>query len=75
MYSSIGKQILIEEELGKICVSRNAKKFGVYLEYDVYIHENHTIEVTGGIEAELVEFGLVVNFYNNYSNLFLKSYF
>ncbi|HUD02039.1 MAG TPA: M24 family metallopeptidase [Rhabdochlamydiaceae bacterium] len=31
------------------------KEFGVRLEYDVYIHENHTIEVTGGIEDELVE--------------------
>lgn len=31
------------------------KEFGVRLEYDVYIHENHTIEVTGGIEDQLVE--------------------
>ncbi len=32
------------------------KEFGVRLEYDVYINENHTIEVTGGIEDKLVEF-------------------
>jgi Xaa-Pro aminopeptidase len=30
------------------------KEFGVRLEYDVYIHDNHTIEVTGGIEDKLV---------------------
>jgi Xaa-Pro aminopeptidase len=30
------------------------KEFGVRLEYDVFIHENHTIEVTGGIEDKLV---------------------
>jgi Xaa-Pro dipeptidase len=32
------------------------KEFGVRLEYDVFIHENHTIEVTGGIEDKLVSF-------------------
>lgn len=32
-----------------------SKEFGVRLEYDVYIHENHTIEVTGGIEDQLVQ--------------------
>ncbi len=30
-------------------------EFGVRLEYDVFILENHTIEVTGGIEDTLVE--------------------
>ena len=31
------------------------KEFGVRLEYDIYFHDNHTIEVTGGIEDQLVE--------------------
>ena len=30
------------------------KEFGIRLEYDVYIHENHSIEVTGGIEDQLL---------------------
>ena len=29
------------------------KEFGVRLEYDIYINENHSIEVTGGIEDKL----------------------
>lgn len=32
------------------------KEFGVRLEYDVYIHEDRKVEITGGIEESLVAF-------------------
>ncbi len=31
------------------------REFGIRLEYDIFIHDNHTIEVTGGIEDKLVQ--------------------
>jgi Xaa-Pro dipeptidase len=32
------------------------KEFGVRLEYDIYINDDHTIEVTGGVEDKLMSF-------------------